>query len=176
MLISAKVPKKLNIVEYCMLRRKKGPMSITIIISATIFISTMVLLTMFKTMASAQGQGIPTLTPEQKAAMCNPNNPKLKVVNGTESKICGIPKTIKNTTATGNMITGSEANPPPPPPSSMTSAAPSIIPFTLGNTITTTTATAANTTTKKTELAAAKECASEGFSFLYCQYLHGLKH
>jgi hypothetical protein len=28
--------------------------------------------------------------------MCDPNNPKLKFVNGTESEICGIPKTIKS--------------------------------------------------------------------------------
>ena len=36
------------------------------------------------------------LTPKQKAAFCNPNNPKLKFVNSTESKICGIPATPKN--------------------------------------------------------------------------------
>jgi hypothetical protein len=33
------------------------------------------------------------LTPEQKSAMCNPNNPKLNFVNSTESEICGIPPT-----------------------------------------------------------------------------------
>jgi hypothetical protein len=32
--------------------------------------------------------------------MCNPNNPKLKFVNSTESKICGIPPTPTNTTTT----------------------------------------------------------------------------
>jgi hypothetical protein len=48
---------------------------------------------------NAQGQG--NLTAEQKAAMCDPSNPKLKFVNGTESEICGIPKTptsLANTT------------------------------------------------------------------------------
>jgi hypothetical protein len=38
------------------------------------------------------------LTPQQKAEMCNPNNPKLKFVNSTESKICGIPPTPTNRT------------------------------------------------------------------------------
>lgn len=38
------------------------------------------------------------LTPKQKAAFCNPNNPKLKFVNSTESKICAIPATPKNAT------------------------------------------------------------------------------
>jgi hypothetical protein len=48
-----------------------------------------------------------SLTPEQKAAICDPNNPesKLNPVNTTESKICGIPVTIKpppsNTTSAG---------------------------------------------------------------------------
>ena len=41
-----------------------------------------------------------SLTPQQKATMCNPNNPKLKFVNSTESKICGIPSTPTNMTMT----------------------------------------------------------------------------
>jgi hypothetical protein len=36
-----------------------------------------------------------TLSSELKAKMCDPSNPSLKVVNTTESRICGIPKTIK---------------------------------------------------------------------------------
>ena len=35
--------------------------------------------------------------------MCDPSNPGLKIVNTTEARICGIPKTIKNTTATAAM-------------------------------------------------------------------------
>jgi hypothetical protein len=38
------------------------------------------------------------LTPQQKAQFCNPNNPKLKFVNSTESKICSIPTTPTNAT------------------------------------------------------------------------------
>jgi hypothetical protein len=42
------------------------------------------------------------ITPEQKAQMCNPNNPKLNFVNSTESEICGIPESIKNQTTMDN--------------------------------------------------------------------------
>ncbi|MFL6377606.1 MAG: hypothetical protein ACJ72R_09120, partial [Nitrososphaeraceae archaeon] len=36
-----------------------------------------------------------TISSEIKAKMCDPSNPSLKVVNTTESTICGIPKTVK---------------------------------------------------------------------------------
>ena len=35
------------------------------------------------------------ISPEIKAKMCNPSNPSLKVVNTTEARICGIPKTVE---------------------------------------------------------------------------------
>src|SRR5919198_1427584 len=65
--------------------------------------------------ARAQGQGNltignQTITPQQRAVICDPNNPKLNFVNTTESKICGIPKTITNTTAP-NMTTGAQSPP-----------------------------------------------------------------
>jgi hypothetical protein len=41
-----------------------------------------------------------TLSPELKAKMCDPNNPKFAFVNTTESNICGLPKSIKNITIT----------------------------------------------------------------------------
>ena len=75
---------------------------------------------------NAQGQGNltkgnVTLTPQQVAAICNPNNPKLNFVNTTESKLCGIPKTITNTTSanmtTANITGGTEAPPPAANPS-----------------------------------------------------------
>ena len=102
----------------------------------TILASAVIILAEFGTFGNAQGQGNQTqgnmtagnvtLTPQQKDAICNPNNPasKLNPVNTTESKICGIPVTIKPrtsnaTTSSGkNMTTGGEA-----PPSS-TSIAP----------------------------------------------------
>jgi hypothetical protein len=41
------------------------------------------------------------ISPQEKSKLCDPNNPKLRFVNTTESKICGLPITIKNvTTAT----------------------------------------------------------------------------
>ncbi len=50
----------------------------------------------------AQGQvnSASSLTPQQKAAMCNPNNPKINFVNSTESEICGIPPTPTNMSTT----------------------------------------------------------------------------
>jgi hypothetical protein len=36
-----------------------------------------------------------SISPQVKAIMCDPSNPSLKVVNTTESHICGIPKTVK---------------------------------------------------------------------------------
>jgi cell division protein FtsN len=105
--------------------RKLTPTSIIVI--STIFAATIVTLTGFGNFGIAQGQGNLTLTPEQKAAICDPNNPlsKLDFVNTTESRICGIPKTITNTTSS-NMTTGAEeppsegiapsAVPPPPEP------------------------------------------------------------
>ena len=107
----------------------------------TILASAVIILAEYGTFGNAQGQGNltqgnvtagnVTLTPEQKDAICNPNNPasKLNPVNTTESKICGIPVTLKPstsnaTTSSGtNMTTGEEAPPsstsPPPPATSI---------------------------------------------------------
>jgi hypothetical protein len=79
-------------------------MYVTTIIAASIVL--VVSITEFGNFGLAQGQlsnrtpSLSSLTPQQKAAMCNPNNPKLKFVNSTESKICGIPPTPTNTTTT----------------------------------------------------------------------------
>ena len=60
-----------------------------------------------------------SLTPEQKDAICNPNSPtsKLNPVNTTESKICGIPKTVQpkisNGTDTGAASPSVVPTPPP---------------------------------------------------------------
>jgi hypothetical protein len=70
--------------------------------------------------ANAQGQVdnstsslASSLTPEQKDAICNPNNPlsKLTPVNTTESHICGIPKTWHPSNIT-TTETGTEAASP----------------------------------------------------------------
>jgi hypothetical protein len=64
--------------------------SLSIIVISTIFAASIVTLTGFGSVGIAQGQANPTLTPEQKTGMCDPND---KFVNTTESRICGIPKT-----------------------------------------------------------------------------------
>ena len=84
--------------------------SITVILAASILLVT---LPEFGNSAIAQGEGSnmtsPSLTPQQKAAMCNPND---KFVNDTESSVCGIPPTPTNTTTTSseaaNTTTGAE--------------------------------------------------------------------
>ena len=91
----------------------------------TILAAAVIILAEFGTFGNAQGQGNltqgnetagnVTLTPEQKDAICNPNNPlsKLNPVNTTESKICGIPKTINATNSTASNMTTGEETPPP---------------------------------------------------------------
>src|ERR671932_2108389 len=87
----------------------------TLIILAAVMVPT---LTGFAKFGIAQGQANDTssssslsLTLEQKDAICNPNNPssKLNPVNTTESKICGIPKTLHTNSTSSNMTTGEEA-------------------------------------------------------------------
>jgi hypothetical protein len=84
--------------------------SITVILAASMLLVT---LPEFGNSGIAQGQGnnmtSPSLTPQQKAAICNPND---KFVNDTESSVCGIPPTPTNTTTSSeaaNTTTGSEA-------------------------------------------------------------------
>jgi hypothetical protein len=97
--------------------------SITIILAASIV--SVIALTEFGNFRVAQGQGnniTSSLTPQQKAAICDPNNPKLKFINSTESRICGIPPTPTNATTSAN-ITSSDNN-------TSSSLAPSAIPST----------------------------------------------
>jgi hypothetical protein len=56
-----------------------------------------------------------TVSPALKSKMCDPNNPKLRFVNTTESKICGLPITIKNVTTTTPTPTTSIPTPTPKP-------------------------------------------------------------
>jgi hypothetical protein len=60
-----------------------------------------------------------TVSPELKSKRCDPNNPKLRFVNTTESNICGIPKTIKNVTTTTS-TTPTPSSPKPITPTSET--------------------------------------------------------
>ncbi|MFL6364931.1 MAG: hypothetical protein ACJ719_06965 [Nitrososphaeraceae archaeon] len=46
-----------------------------------------------------------TISPKLKAEMCDPSKPTLKVVNTTGSRICNIPKTVKNVNNCSSCIT-----------------------------------------------------------------------
>ena len=75
-------------------------------LSAVVLVMTIITVLGSVNFDASQAQQI---SPEQKAKMCNPNNPRLNFVNSTESKICGIPESVKNqtTTATNNSSTNS---------------------------------------------------------------------
>ena len=79
---------------------------LSIILTATIV---SVALTEFGSVSIAQGQANVTssLTPEQKAAICDPNDTH---VNATESRICGKPVTPSGSTASANATTSSSQN------------------------------------------------------------------
>jgi hypothetical protein len=122
-----------------MLRKQRLVLSSLTLI--TILASAVIILAEFGTFGNAQGQGNltqgnvtagnVTLTPEQKDAICNPNNPasKLNPVNTTESRICGIPKTLHTNSTSSNMTTGEEApttgEEAPPSPSQSSPPSPS---------------------------------------------------
>lgn len=93
-----------------------------------IFAATMViLLTDLEKFGVAQAQSNITssLTPQQKAAMCDPNNPKLNFVNTTESHICGIPMTVKSSPANASSLSNTTTTGGQPPPTDLApSAAP----------------------------------------------------
>ncbi|HZA06206.1 MAG TPA: hypothetical protein VE619_00760 [Nitrososphaeraceae archaeon] len=71
---------------------------IVIILAAIVVMAT---LTQFGIFDIAQGQTNITssLTPEQKAAICNPSD---KTINSTESRICGVPVTVKPHVSSSN--------------------------------------------------------------------------
>jgi hypothetical protein len=104
---------------------------VMVIILAVSVVVTVTVLAQFGIFGTAQGQGNltignVTLTPEQRAAICDPSDTH---VNTTESKICGIPKTPTNiTTPAANTTTGTgtETSPSPTPPA--TSIAPEAVP------------------------------------------------
>ncbi|MFL6369430.1 MAG: hypothetical protein ACJ72F_01190 [Nitrososphaeraceae archaeon] len=104
--------------------RKEATLSLIATIVIILAASIVIALTGSGNFGTAQGQVNSTseLTPEQKAAICDPNNPssKLDHVNTTESKICGLPV---DPSGTANTTTAAEA------PSDATGAeAPSAVP------------------------------------------------
>ena len=73
----------------------------------TILVTVTGIITVVTGVASFNVSQAQELTPEEKAAMCDPNNPRLNFVNSTESKICGIPKTPTNQTNSNTYATPS---------------------------------------------------------------------
>jgi hypothetical protein len=102
---------------------------ISIIAVLAVFTATIVMFIGIANFGTAQGQATaaddklssssssPSVTPQQKAAICDPNSPSLRVVNTTESRICGIPKTVQpsipNGTDTGTKSPSVLPTPPP---------------------------------------------------------------
>jgi hypothetical protein len=83
--------------------------SVTTIIAASIVLS--ITITELGNFGIAHGQvNITSLTPQQKAAICNPND---KSINATESKICGVPVTVESPSNSSNMTTGAQGPSPP---------------------------------------------------------------
>jgi hypothetical protein len=103
--------------------RKAYPSAISV---AIILVAAIVTATGFGSVGIVQGQGNETagnmtLTPEQKDAICNPNNPlsKLNPVNTTESKSSNMttgeeaPPTSSSIAPSANTTTGMETETPP---------------------------------------------------------------
>jgi hypothetical protein len=93
---------------------------ITYVTAVLVVFTAIIVVLAFGTLNVAQGQagggGNITLTPAQKAAMCDPNNPSLKFVNTTESHICGIPKSPSpNSTASSQLPTPTSPSVPASP-------------------------------------------------------------
>lgn len=78
------------------------------VIKLAVALAITVIIAQIETVSISQAQ---QMSAEQKKAFCNPNNPRLKFVNSTESKICGIPATpspsanATNATNPSNSIT-----------------------------------------------------------------------
>jgi hypothetical protein len=102
---------------------KKGACLSAISISI-VFAATIVTITGFWSFRVAHGQGVnsmsssmSSLTPQQKAAICSPNNPKLNFVNTTESRVCGIPKTVQSNMSNATTSPAAPSVVPTPPSS-----------------------------------------------------------
>ncbi len=104
--------------------RNVAKVSLSLVLISIVLASTTVTLRGFGVFGGAHAQSNTTttaassLTPQQRAAMCDPNNPKLNFVNSTESKACGLPKSIKsnmsNTTTAGPEAPSAIQTPPEP--------------------------------------------------------------
>ena len=61
-----------------------------------------------------------SISPELKSIMCDPSNPDLKVVNTTEARVCGIPKTVKPSLSAATEISAVSSPSSSSPPAQQT--------------------------------------------------------
>jgi hypothetical protein len=91
--------------------RSEEVVAITIMFAfATIFSANIAYGQQLSSSPTASSLSTTTISAKLKAEMCDPSNPRLKVVNTTESRICNIPKTVKNTTTTAAAIATTNNN------------------------------------------------------------------
>jgi hypothetical protein len=96
-------------------RKAKSPSVIAIVLLIIAAGLVAVVLRELVNFGIAQGQvNITSLTSQQKAAICDPSNPKLNHVNTTESKICDLPVTPSGNATSANMTTGAPSAIPLP--------------------------------------------------------------
>ena len=60
------------------------------VVKVIVALTITVILVQIETVSMSQAQ---QMSAEEKKSFCSPSNPRLKFVNSTESKICGIPAT-----------------------------------------------------------------------------------
>jgi cell division protein FtsN len=82
------------------------------VINLAVAVTITVIIAQIETVSISQAQ---QMSAEEKKAFCNPSNPRLKFVNSTESKICGIPATPSPATNASNP-SNSVTQPLPIPP------------------------------------------------------------
>jgi hypothetical protein len=74
------------------------------VIKVVVALTITVIIAQIETVSISQAQ---QMSAEEKKSFCNPSNPRLKFVNSTESKLCGIPATPSpsaNTTNPSNSV------------------------------------------------------------------------
>lgn len=83
------------------------------VIKIVVVLTITVIIAQIETVSTSQAQ---QMSAEEKKSFCSPNNPRLKFVNSTESKICGIPATPSppaNNTGPSNSVNSPIAKPNP---------------------------------------------------------------
>jgi len=83
------------------------------VIKVVVALTITVIIAQIETVSISQAQ---QMSAEEKKSFCNPNNPRLKFVNSTESKLCGIPATPSPSPSANTTNPSNSVNPPLPKP------------------------------------------------------------